>query len=318
MMAASVSRPHDRDDDLPAVVRRVVVLCNPASGRGQAVARARQCAATLASDGHEVITLDIQRDQPTSLAEALVGADVLVVAGGDGTLHRALPALAHSRTAVYHCPMGTENLFAREFGMVRDARAIALAVRAAQTHAIDLARCNTTLFALFTGAGFDARVVHTLDQGQRGAITKTSYARPIIRTAREYRSPAWTVTVDGRITAERTHGALLIANTRQYGGRLDPAPRASMVDGRLDVVLLPSRGSFGLAAWALASRLRLHTRHPRLMYETGRHIAIQADAPPFPIQCDGEPTDAAVRSLIIEVMPGALRILVPPKLRGIT
>ncbi len=315
MIDVPTSPQHVRDDDLAGAVRRVVVLCNPASGRGRAVACARQCAAALARDGHDVVTLDIQRDRPTPLAESLVGADVLVVAGGDGTLHRALPAVAHSPTAVYHCPMGTENLFAREFGMVRDARAIAMAVRAGQVHDIDLGRCNEALFALFTGAGFDAHVVHRLDQGQRGTITKASYARPILHTAMTYRSPAWTVTIDGGVVAAQAPGALLIANTRQYGGRLDPALRASMTDGQLDVVLLPARGPVRLAAWAVAARLRLHTRHPRLMYARGRRITIETEAPPFPIQCDGEPTDGAVTSLDIEVLPGALRVLVPPKRR---
>lgn len=315
---------HIRDDDPSPVARRVVILCNPASGRGKAVATARQCAAALSRDGHHVTAIDVRRDRPTALEEALMGAEILVVAGGDGTVHRALPAAMACGVAVHHLPFGTENLFAREFGMTRDVEGVARAVRVGAVREVDVGMCvfgeanMGTPFALFTGAGFDAEVVHRLDQGTRGTITKWSYVKPILAAARAFDPPRWTVSVDGVVVADGVRGALFVANSRRYGGRLDPAPGASMVDGILDVVLFPARGLTSLVLWAAACRARQHLRmcgSGCVISARGQQIDVHAQGRPFPIQCDGEPTEVRVEALSIEVRPSSLRVL-PPAQRG--
>src|SRR5204863_2682472 len=76
-------------------------------------------------------------------------------------------------------------------------------------------------------------------------------------------------------------------NSRQYGWRLNPAGRASMSDGLLDVAYFPARGRRDLVRWALLCRLQKHLDNPRLIYRTGRQVEIACDQPQH-FQLDGD------------------------------
>ena len=100
---------------------RVVVLRNSFAGRGRGRAKADRLLTALREAGHDPVVLDVRRADGTSfndeLDEALRGAAALIIAGGDGTLHHSAPAAMRAGVPVYHFPLGTENLFARQFRM---------------------------------------------------------------------------------------------------------------------------------------------------------------------------------------------------------
>lgn len=306
-----MTAPKQTDTIARGELRRIALLCNAASGAGRAKAHSDAIASALNACGHHVRTVDVSAGVEERLQAALAGADLLVVVGGDGTMHRALPSALASGVVVTHAPMGTENLFAREFGMSREPGAIVEAVRAWRTRRVDLGRCNAAPFAMCVGAGFDAQVVHGLHARRRGAISKLSYVRPIASAAVRVNAPAWTVIVDGRTLADHVPGQIIISNAKQYAARLNPAPHATVEDGRLDVAMFPFRTGVGLAAWAALARCRLHERSSRFFTATGERIHIHADGRPFAVQCDGEAFDAACREMTIEAMPSAMKILTP-------
>ncbi|MHC4811240.1 MAG: diacylglycerol/lipid kinase family protein, partial [Planctomycetota bacterium] len=166
------------------------------------------------------------------------------------------------------------------------------------------------LFLLMASIGFDADVVHDLTARRRGAITHLSYAAPILRRAVAWRGPELEVRVDGRPLVSGVRGTLVIANCRQYGGRLDPAPEASMVDGRLDVVFLPARTGLGMAGRAVGCRLRI-ARGPR---GRGREVEVRC-RPASRVQTDGDPAgpvDERLDVIRCVVRPAAVPVLAPP------
>lgn len=292
-------------------MRRVVIACNPASGRGRASAAARSLVPELERRGHAAVVADIGPGRDP-LPAALRGADALVIAGGDGTVSRALPAAAAAGVALYHIPLGTENLFAREFGMTR--AGAASAVQSWRDERIDLGRCNGRLFALMVGVGFDGEVIRRLDAARNGPISRAAYLGPILRALAEFRPPVLTVRIDGRTVVDRLRGSLVIANCRRYGAGLNPAPRASPRDGLLDAVFIPQSGPARLALGMAAARLRLLGIAGALRAR-GRAIEIEPDGP-TPVQVDGEaftPEPGLGQwRVLVEVAPSAGRVLLAP------
>jgi diacylglycerol kinase family enzyme len=134
------------------------------------------------------------------------------------------------------------------------------------------------------------------------------------------------------VIVENRPGFAVVANSRQYAMRLDPARRADMNDGLLDVVFVPFRSRVRLAAWSLGMRLGLHMADSDTVYERGSRVTIDS-APgrrPGPsgfglapgsalYQLDGEAPGVsydraagpALTPIECSVDPGALRVLCP-------
>lgn len=264
-------------------------MYNPVAGAGRSAAAAASAAEALMRHGHDVSTI-ASRLEPTRgwLDAALEGAGLLVVAGGDGAMRLSAPSACRTRTPVYHLPLGTENLFAREFGMNRRDDTLLRAIDAQRVRTVDIALANNRWFLLMASVGFDAEVVHTLAATRGGKISHLTYIKPILATMRTWTPPRLTVEVDGeRLVTERP-GIVVIANCRQYGWRIDPVARADMSDGLLDMAFLPAQSLRNVVGWVVRCRLRRQYRHDRFICARGRSVVVHSDDANH-FQLDGDP-----------------------------
>lgn len=290
---------------------RVVCLFNPISGAGRARARAEAVGEALRAAGHEATLLATRREPAAAwLDSSLAGAAALVVCGGDGAVRLAARAAAAAGVAIHQCPSGTENLFARAFGMRPDPRAVAAAVEAGRTRRIDTGDANGQPFLIMASIGFDAEVVHDLAAHRDGPISHLSYLRPILRQIRSWNPPALRVSVDGEPIADAKAFAV-IGNLRQYARGLDPARFADPADGELDAVVFPTSGMASLLRWAALLSAGRHLQDPRLAYRVGRVVEIESPDP-LRMQLDGDPADGPPATRIrIEIRPASLDVLLP-------
>jgi diacylglycerol kinase (ATP) len=297
---------------------RTIMVFNPIAGIGAAGRAAKRLEAALGEDGHDVVPLDVgptgERDRLPVLLE---DADLLICIGGDGTVQANAPLAARTNTPVYQWPVGTENLFAREFGMDRRIETLRRATEGNNVRRIDLARCNGVPFLLMCSVGPDANIVHRLAAVRSGAITHRDYARHVLLELFKPRFVPLTVTVDGEKLIEDRTGLVVVANSRQYALRIDPAKHAAMDDGELDIVYFPISTRAGLIKWMLLSRLRRQDRWDGGRSVRGRNVEILNHGSPVPYQLDGEaanldrgnaPASAVIK---LDVERGALGVLVP-------
>jgi YegS/Rv2252/BmrU family lipid kinase len=232
----------------------------------------------------------------------------VVVAGGDGTVADVINERPPVPLAVM--PLGTENLFAREFGATRDEAALAQAIVNGRSRTIDLARAGTRLFSMVLGAGFDAEVVRRLARWRNEAsglkrASYFSYARPILAALARYPFPPIEIDADG----VRVRGAqLLVFNLPQYGMRLPLAPDARGDDGLLDWVVFERPGWSNLLKYFWAARRCRHLRRPDVRHGQARHIRIRSDEA-VPLQIDGDA--AGCTPVEVSIVPQALRVIVP-------
>ena len=276
---------------------RVVAVFNPSSGTGHARRVAILYADHLRSRGFRVDLCHSHgtacRDS-TPFADAaphLLQDDVVLVAGGDGTVHRLLPTIVDSGAALCQLPAGTENLFSREFGAPRSPESVERALCLGTRRRVDLGDLAGTPFALMASIGPDAGVIRRLDAGRAGPISHLSYFKPILREFLDPSLPLLSVSAQGQpwITARR--GMLVIANSRHYAWRLDPCRLADPADGQLDAVFLPGDTAPDMARWALVYLMTNPAAIPRgALCRRAVHFSIQNHTAPSTSswQADGE------------------------------
>lgn len=274
---------------------RTVLLSNSRSGRGLAARTTAAVSEALHAAGHQVVRLAVgeSHDQITA---ALRDAGVLILAGGDGTVHRTALDAAKAGVPVYHLPCGNENLFAREFGMTRDPATLCRALESPRIAHADIARADNLLtsrggtgasaFLLMCGIGIDASIIRRLTALRTKAIGHLAYVEPVLREAVSPCFPRLCVEADGRNLVDGQRGMLIIANSRQYALRIDPAAEASMTDGLLDIVFFPCRTIAGAMRWMLLSRTRM-AGSAKVLRAQAKDISIRSDDD-APYQLDGD------------------------------
>jgi diacylglycerol kinase family enzyme len=294
--------------------RRVLVLANPRAGAGSSRAHVEELATGLRDHSLEPVICWQRQEFTVALARSdLTDVRCVVAAGGDGTLVEVLNRAPGCPVALL--PVGTENLVARFWRIERSGHKLAEIIAAGTCRLLDLARVHSNamnptdgrLFCLMAGAGFDAEVVHRLHRRRYGHIDQFTYAWPILQTLRRYRYPSVDVETD---TGERLRGSLvLVFNLPRYAAGLPVAPDARGDDGLLNLCVFERGGIVNLARYLLnilrGRREKTRDLHRRLV----RRVRLSA-AHSVRLQTDGDP--AGCLPATIEVVPGALSLLVPP------
>ena len=307
----------------PAV--RPLILFNPISGSGKAKAEAERLLPVLEARGLEPTCLPTRPEDPRGwLPDALSGHDAVVVIGGDGAVHMTAPFASELQIPLFHQPAGTENLFSRDIRGTHHRRTpeeVASDLLANQVRRLDLAEVRTIdadgnlgeteCMVIMASIGIDANIVRDVASRRTRGISRMTYFKPTVRNALTWSAPQVTARVDGEEVFADEPGMIIIANSRQYAARLDPARRAEMDDGSLDLVLLPARGSLSLTRWAMACWMGgRHLNSRRCRYHTGQSIEIRLNRP-CPWQVDGDPPahPGLVSGLQIDLRPGKLPVI---------
>ncbi len=296
---------------------RIAILANPISGAGNSRGRAAELQQALESAGHDVILLWTRLGSVQEwLDPVLEEVDVAVVAGGDGTVRLVAGGSIRTGTPLYHVPMGTENLFARAMGFTGETGDVIGAIEAHDVRALDVADANGTTAILMASCGFDAAVVHDLTSHRTGPISHWTYLPCMLRQLWKWKPVPIRVMVDGESIASEQSGLCFVCNCREYGGRFNPAPEASMDDGVLDVVFLPTRRRLGLLKWMWKARRGTHLSSHGAVHAQGRVVVLEPSSP-IPWQVDGDcPPETATpltQRVMIQVQPGVLPVLQPAR-----
>jgi YegS/Rv2252/BmrU family lipid kinase len=245
------------------------------------------------------------------------GAELILVAGGDGTINEAVNGMAHSDVPLGILPAGTANVLANELGigktMERAAEVIADSTR--ERVALGLISSETgtgledtrRLFLLMAGAGLDADIVYNLSQRMKEAFGKAAYwIGGFSKVGR--RIPEFTVRANGR---EYRAGFALLSRVRNYGGDLEIAPTISLLDEEFEMVLFEGESSIGFLKYMLAIVLhRQQTMRGITILRTRQAAFSGPDGSKIHLQVDGE--YVGVVPARVEIVPNALTLLIPP------
>jgi YegS/Rv2252/BmrU family lipid kinase len=250
------------------------------------------------------------------------GADVVLAAGGDGTVRSVAESLAGTGVALGLLPAGTGNLLARTLGTPLDLEAAARVALTGDDRAIDIGRVRARgagsddtehVFLVMAGTGFDADVMANTPEGLKARVGPLAYVVSGLRAMRGRRTRI-TLRIDGGAIKRRRSRTVLVGNSGTLLGGLVLMPGAIVDDGVLDVVNLAPKGIPGWVAVAVRVASRRRRGHPRVEHWTGRTVEIRADEPQ-PSQIDGDPIGDVIE-MDVRVDPGALVVRVPERAPG--
>jgi diacylglycerol kinase (ATP) len=256
--------------------------------------------------------------------------DVILLFGGDGTVHHYLGQLVKLGLPVLVVPAGSGNDFACSMGLRRrrdsitawrnfcdgigNTRDIDLGVISARENAGG-APARARYFCSVAGVGLDGEVARRANRLPRWLRGHGGYLLSLAPTIFTFAPLPMKIltSVDGGNensgwTTRHDQPTLLaaIANTRSYGGGMRIAPRAKMDDGLLDVCIIGSVARFRLLRLFPTVYTGRHLSLPEVEYLHAARVRVETEYP-LEVYADGEfvcrtPIDVAVESAALKVV----------------
>ena len=245
------------------------------------------------------------------------GAQLIVVAGGDGTVRAAAKMLVNTDVHMGIIPTGTGNLLARNLNLpLNDVHAcISIAfngrVRPVDVVSLDVVHADGSLdnmvSVVIAGAGYDAQIMHSASDRLKAAAGWLAYTEAGVRHLRGKRHTVLVSTDGGEPKRYRVRSAM-VANCGYLTGGLNMLPDAVMDDGLLDVTLLDPRH---LVDWiqVASAALTAKRKSPRVTTVQARTCKLVFDEP-LVAQVDGDPI-SKVKEVQAQTIPLSLRVRVP-------
>ncbi len=282
--------------------RRAAVVVNPTKivGTDLSSVLSRLCS----DEGwDEPIWLETTADDPgagQTRAALQQNADLIIGAGGDGTIRSIASALAGTDVPLGLIPLGTGNLLARNLDI--DVNDTALAARRALTgtdRRIDVIRATLDdateehVFLVMAGLGFDAAIMAGTREDLKDKIGWLAYVEAGIRHL-PGRPVKARITIDETVHLTRRTRSIMAGNCGTLQGGVDIFPDAKIADGLMDLMTIAPRGRFGW--WAVLGSLlnRGRGKNSAVEYFQGKSVQIRA-AHPQEIQFDGDDLGTAAR-----------------------
>ncbi len=292
---------------MPMPVYSYWFIINPVSGRKKDIKRLTSLIDTLFHDKKYQIKFTEYPGHATELAAqaAKLRIDIVVFAGGDGTLNETASGIVHTDTALGIIPRGSGNGFARSLGIPLKSKQALELLLTPKIISIDAGRINNGYFFGVSGVGFDAVVGNAFQHfGSRGPLP---YFYIGLREFLKYKFPEMLIETEEK-TVKVNPLAVTIANTSQYGNGAEIAPDADFADGLLDICII-KRFSFikGLVGLRALFNGRIVENE---FYQTFRsaRIRIINKGPGGLFHVDGEPKTGG-EELDISVLSKALRVV---------
>jgi len=284
--------------------------------RGSRLALLSDAKAILREHGAEVEAIPTEGPRTAGVAARVAvadGVDLVVAAGGDGTINEVAEGLIGTDVPLGILPAGTANVLACEMRIPLSMRRAAEALLSYSQERISVGRLVTPdederYFLLMAGAGLDAHIVYSLNSALKRRMGKLAYwlagFSQFGRTLEEF-----SVRADG---VEHRCSFALIAKVRNYGGDLEIAREVTLLDDEFEVVLFHGRASWryvGYLAAVAANQLKNMKNVTVLRAWEGELLNAPNDR--VYLQVDGE--FAGQLPARVEMVPSAISLLMSPE-----
>lgn len=299
---------------------RVKIILNPASDQGRAIHEQEKIERLAIAHSEADVVLTERRGHATELARQAVldGYDLVVAAGGDGTVHEVLNGIMHEGKAgamLGVIPIGSGNDFAFPLNIPLNVTAAVEHLFTGTAHTVDVARIEDEngRFAYFDnnfGAGIDAAVVIKKEKmvNARGFWL---YFWSALHTLIVYGDrPNVIIQFDDEII-QHPMALMAVGMGPRGGGGFFLTPDAKQDDGCIDscTVSLSNRAVF--TSLLVKSIKGNHVNAKQVTMRKNKRIILQSDRP-LPIHIDGEifafPEDN-IRRVTLDVLPAVLQVI---------
>jgi diacylglycerol kinase (ATP) len=221
-----------------------------------------------------------------AVSAATRGVDVVVAAGGDGTVNEVVNGLDGFDSPLGIIPLGTANDFARQVGIPADADHAMDVILQKKPKRFDTASLNGRRFLNVSTGGVGAEATAETPASAKESLGPLAYAVSGMRKLAEFKP------YSGAFVSEEFNYAgefmmFAVGLTKSTGGGTMVTPMASVSDGLLDLCIVEAMNRREFAGVALMVKRGEHVGHPKVHYKQLRNVTI--DAPePLSVNVDGE------------------------------
>lgn len=292
-------------------LRKARLIINPVSGTRSKHGLGEAVKTALKPEGVEVEVCETKASGDAfSMAEDAKknGYEMVITAGGDGTVNEAANALAFSDCALGIIPYGSGNGFARSLGIPQDMFAALKIIEKGHTIISDRGLANNRPFYCTFGVGFDAAVSEKFaSMKRRGRVT---YIRSAFREFFKYQSQSYAILLNDKIITEKAF-LIAVCNTPQYGNNAYISPKASLTDGILDISVVHADNLFNslLMSMDMLTGMLDKNRNIGTFKAPALTITRTKDGP---VHLDGEPMVMG-KKLSISCESKAIKVFAPEK-----
>ena len=309
---------------------RIAIIWNP-SKTERDILEAGLAAATAATSATDVRWWETTEEDPgQGVAEDAIahGADLVIVAGGDGTVRAVAEHLADSSADVEMAivPLGTGNLFARNLDVpIDDVPAAFERAINSEARPIDVGWVEVELaggserhaFVVIVGFGIDAQMIAETDDDLKEKAGWLAYVESLGRALSASDVIPFSITTDDDAARNEEGHTFLVANCGTLQGGLTLLPDADPSDGELDYIVLSAEG---LAQWLATLKTMMWDNGLKRLVSTAektdptdsirdgtasRLAVTLAEAQPFEV--DGEEI-GETRAFTVTIQPAAIRV----------
>lgn len=289
--------------------RTFALIVNPTAGGGRARSLLPEVEGAFAARrlDYRIVRTEDAEHGIAAAREAIAAGETPVAMSGDGMIGQIGGALAGTGATLGIVPGGRGNDLARVLGIPRAPDGAVGVLARGAVREIDVGEANGRRFLGIASCGFDSECNRLANEVRivRGNLV---YAYAALRTLASWRPARFELRVDGE-PRELVGYAVVLANSKAYGGGMYIAPDAELDDGLLDVVLEADVSKLRYLANLPKVFKGTHVDEPGLTFLRAREVEISADRP-FALYADGDPlTDLPAT---VRLIPRALRVLAPP------
>lgn len=271
--------------------KRARLIYNPTSGREEMRRRLADVLNRLERGGLETSTHATtgEGDAVIAAQEAVRrGFDIVIAAGGDGTLNEVINGLAEqpNRPQLGILPLGTTNDFARAMGIPRNYEAACDLILRQNTMPIDIGKVNQKYFINIAGGGSLTELTYEVPSRLKTILGQLAYYVKGLEKLPSLK-PIKTIIETDEETLEEELMLFLAANSNSVGGFEKLAPDASLNDGKLDLILLKRCNLAEFIRIVTAAMRGDHMNDPNIKYV--RTSKIKVTSPDYvQLNLDGE------------------------------
>jgi diacylglycerol kinase family enzyme len=248
-------------------------------------------------------------DLPARARQAASRGDVLVAAGGDGTVNAIAGVAVETHATLGILPMGTLNHFAKDLGLPLDLEHAVGTITGGHARGVDVGEVNGRIFVNNSNVGLYPRMVWERDEEQRRGRDKwTAFAIAMLRTWRSYRTITARLMVGAKAAVVRTP-FIFVGNNHYTAEGFQLGGRSRLDEGRLSIYMAPECGRFEILSIPVrALSRRLSSGAPFVEFDADT-VAVDVDSRRVRVALDGE---VALMSSPLEyrIRPRALNVLV--------
>lgn len=274
--------------------QKILIIFNPISSAGNTEATAVELAKELMCEGKvvEVLPSEKKTKRYSRIAGKIEENDLIVVAGGDGTVRKLLNLIDKTDMPIYAIPGGNESLFARSYEMSASADDLLRAIVAGS--------CIQQYYGLISGKGIkgskpffhmasmglDSLTVKNIGK-RKGPLNDSIYLWHGLKALCSLHHPKVSVQVDGQAVVDHQSGYLIVANSSAYARNLQLVPSANPSRNELVAGFLPGARH----QHELIKAMKILQRKPAnlpMQYYSGKHIACTLHGQSYPLQVDGD------------------------------